>query len=66
MSLLPSVLVFLAATVIAVPLFKRLKLGAILGYLIAGIIIGPNVFNAVNDPGTILHFAEMGVVFCRK
>ena len=63
MSLLPSVLGFLAATVIAVPLFKRLKLGAILGYLIAGIIIGPNVFNAVNDPGTILHFAEMGVVF---
>ena len=62
MSLLTSVLVFLAATVIAVPLFKRLKLGSILGYLIAGIIIGPSVLNVVNDPYTILHFAEMGVV----
>ena len=63
MSLLASVLVFLAATVIAVPLFKRLRLGAILGYLVAGIVIGPSVLNLVNDPYTILHFAEMGVVF---
>lgn len=63
MSLLTSVLVFLAATVIAVPLFKRLKLGAILGYLVAGIVIGPSVLNLVSDPYTILHFAEMGVVF---
>ncbi|WP_100656507.1 monovalent cation:proton antiporter-2 (CPA2) family protein [Alteromonas flava] len=62
MSLLGSVLVFLAATVIAVPLFKRLRLGAILGYLCAGVVIGPSVLNAVNDPETILHFAEMGVV----
>ena len=62
MTLLSSTLVFLAATVVAVPLFKRLKLGAILGYLVAGIIIGPSVLNAVNDPETILHFAELGVV----
>jgi CPA2 family monovalent cation:H+ antiporter-2 len=62
MSLLGSVAIFLGATLIAVPLFKRLKLGAILGYLIAGVIIGPSALNLVNDPYTILHFAELGVV----
>ncbi|MBT0585637.1 monovalent cation:proton antiporter-2 (CPA2) family protein [Alteromonas oceanisediminis] len=62
MTLIGSTLVFLAATVVAVPLFKRLKLGAILGYLVAGIVIGPFALNAISDPETILHFAEMGVV----
>lgn len=62
MTLLPSVAIFLGATLIAVPLFKRLKLGAILGYLIAGVLIGPSVFNFIDEPSTILHFAELGVV----
>lgn len=62
MSLLSSVAIFLGATLIAVPLFKRLKLGAILGYLVAGVLIGPSVFNFITDPFTILHFAELGVV----
>lgn len=62
MSVLGSSMVFLAAAVVAVPVFKRLKLGAILGYLAAGVIIGPSVFDWVNDPETILHFAELGVV----
>jgi CPA2 family monovalent cation:H+ antiporter-2 len=62
MSLLGSVAIFLGATIIAVPLFKRFKLGAILGYLLAGVVIGPSAFNLVNDPATILHFAELGVV----
>jgi len=62
MSLLGSVAIFLGATLVAVPLFKKLKLGAILGYLIAGVVIGPSVFNLVSDPYTILHFAELGVV----
>ena len=62
MSVLGSAVVFLAATVIAVPIFKKLKLGAILGYLVAGLVIGPQVMNWVNDPVTILHFAELGVV----
>ncbi|MFT5543224.1 MAG: monovalent cation:proton antiporter-2 (CPA2) family protein [Glaciecola sp.] len=62
MSLLGSVAIFLGATLVAVPLFKKLKLGAILGYLLAGVVIGPSVFNLVNDPATILHFAELGVV----
>ena len=62
MSVLGSAVIFLAATVIAVPIFKKLKLGVILGYLIAGLVIGPQVMNWVNDPVTILHFAELGVV----
>ncbi len=55
-------MIFLGAAVLAVPLFTRLKLGAILGYLVAGALIGPSVFNLVSDPDTILHFAELGVV----
>lgn len=62
MSVLGSSMIFLAAAVVAVPIFKKLKLGAILGYLAAGVIIGPSVFDWVNDPETILHFAELGVV----
>lgn len=62
MSTLSTGLVFLGAAVVAVPIFKRLKLGAILGYLVAGLIIGPSVLNLVSDPDTILHFAELGVV----
>jgi CPA2 family monovalent cation:H+ antiporter-2 len=55
-------MVFLAAAVVAVPIFKKLKLGSILGYLVAGVVIGPSVMDWVNDPQTILHFAELGVV----
>ena len=55
-------MVFLGAAVVAVPVFKKLKLGAILGYLVAGMIIGPSLLNWVDDPETILHFAELGVV----
>ena len=62
MSTMQSAVIFLGAAVIAVPVFKKLKLGAILGYLVAGALIGPSVFNLVNDPDTILHFAELGVV----
>lgn len=62
MSALGSSVVFLAAAVVAVPIFKKLKLGAILGYLVAGVVIGPSLMDWVNDPTTILHFAELGVV----
>ena len=59
---LASSLVFLAAAVIAVTLSRALGLGAIIGYLAAGIVIGPFGFGFVSDPQTILHFAEFGVV----
>ncbi|MGG2098802.1 monovalent cation:proton antiporter-2 (CPA2) family protein [Acinetobacter haemolyticus] len=54
--------VLLAAAVIAVPIFKRLGLGSVLGYLIAGLIIGPFGFAFFNDSASILHIAELGIV----
>lgn len=62
----PSVLVqtaiFLAAAVIAVPLFRRLRLGSILGYLAAGVVIGPRGFGFFTEPDSIMHVAEFGVI----
>ena len=55
-------LIYLAAAVLAVPLARLLGLGAIIGYLGAGILIGPWGLKLVDDPTAILHFAEFGVV----
>lgn len=55
-------LILLAAAVIAVPIFKRLGLGSVLGYLAAGVVIGP-IARLISDPVSILHVAELGVVF---
>ncbi len=55
--------IFLAAAVLAVPLFKRLGLGAVLGYLAAGVAIGPAGFAFIHEVESTLHFAELGVVF---
>lgn len=54
--------IFLAATVFAVPLSRRAQLGAVLGYLIAGVVIGPQVLGLIGDPGLVLTFSEIGVV----
>ena len=55
--------VYLLAAVIAVPLAKRLGLGSALGYILAGIIIGPFVLGLIGDSGQdVMHFAEFGVV----
>ena len=54
--------VYLTAAVVCVPLARRLGLGSILGYLIAGAAIGPWGLHFVDDVETILHFAEFGVV----
>ena len=56
-------LVLLTAAVVAVPLFKRLGLGSVLGYLAAGLVVGPFVLKIFADPHEILQFAELGVVF---
>ncbi|MCW7538794.1 glutathione-regulated potassium-efflux system protein KefC [Aquabacterium sp. A7-Y] len=61
-SWLSNSLVYLAAAVIAVPLARALGLSAIIGYLGAGIAIGPWGLGLVTDPQQILHFAEFGVV----
>ncbi|MFT3827973.1 MAG: monovalent cation:proton antiporter-2 (CPA2) family protein [Chitinophagaceae bacterium] len=56
-------LVYLAAAVVMVPIAKKLGLGSVLGYLLAGIIIGPVCFKFIGSEGQdILHFAEFGVV----
>jgi monovalent cation:proton antiporter-2 (CPA2) family protein len=56
-------LLYLAAAVIAVPLAKRLGLGSVLGYLLAGIAIGPFGLGLVGEEGQdVMHFAEFGVV----
>lgn len=55
--------IFLAAAVVAVPVFKRLGLGAVLGYLAAGIAIGPSGFGFIHEVESTMHFAELGVVF---
>jgi glutathione-regulated potassium-efflux system ancillary protein KefC len=61
-SLLLNALVYLAAAVVAVPLAKRLGLGAVLGYLLAGIVIGPWGLRLITEVDDILHFSEFGVV----
>jgi monovalent cation:proton antiporter-2 (CPA2) family protein len=61
-SFLQQALVYRAAGVIAVPLFKKLGLGSVLGYLAAGMAIGPWGLKLISDPQTVLHFAEFGVV----
>ena len=62
MSLLTEAAIFLAAAVVTVPIFRKLKLGAVLGYLAAGVIIGPWALRLVTGVENILHFAELGVV----
>ena len=62
MSLLESSTILLGAALVAVPLFKRLGLGSVLGYLAAGIALGPTGFAVVGHPEELLHFSELGVV----
>ncbi len=62
MAFLIQVTIFLAAAVIAVPVFRWLGLGAVLGYLAAGMVVGPRGLGLAGDVDSILHFAEFGVV----
>ncbi len=59
---LADALVYLLAAVVSVPIAKRLGLGSVLGYLVAGVAIGPFVFGFLSDATEIMHFAEFGVV----
>jgi glutathione-regulated potassium-efflux system protein KefB len=59
---LRTAVVFLLATVIAVPLTKRFRLGAVLGYLLAGVVIGPQLLGLVNDTEGVATISEFGVV----
>src|SRR5690242_4996932 len=62
MPLLEQAAIFLLTAVLLVPLFQRFKLGAVLGYLAAGVLVGPWGFGVVAEVETTLHFAEFGVV----
>lgn len=62
MELLTEAFIFLAAGVIAVPIASRLGLGSVLGYLLAGALIGPFALGLITDAENIMHFAEFGVV----
>jgi monovalent cation:proton antiporter-2 (CPA2) family protein len=62
MQLLEQVAIFLLTAVLIVPIFQRLKLGAVLGYLAAGMIIGPWGLGIIGDVESTLQFSEFGVV----
>lgn len=55
-------IILMGAAVVAVPLFRRLGLGSVLGYFTAGVLVGPSVFGLFSDAQSILHFSELGVV----
>ncbi len=55
-------LVFLGAAVLAVPIFRLLRLGAVIGYLAAGVAVGPSGLELIDDPSSVLTLAELGVV----
>ncbi|GAA5235596.1 potassium transporter [Verticiella sediminum] len=59
---LTQTIALLGAAVVGVPLFRRLGLGSVLGYLCAGLVIGPSGLALITDPRTLLHVAELGVV----
>lgn len=61
-SFLPPIVTFCAAAMIAVPIARRLGVGGVLGYLAAGVFIGPSVLGMVRDPGSLRQVAELGVV----
>jgi Kef-type K+ transport system membrane component KefB len=60
--LIGQIVVFLAAAILAVVIFRRLGLSAVLGYLVAGMLIGPSGVGFFNEPETLSSIAEIGVV----
>ena len=63
MNFLQEAALYLGAVVVSVTLFKRLGLGSVLGYLAAGMLIGPDGLNLVGDVDAVMHFGELGVHF---
>src|ERR1700738_3744764 len=62
MSLLAQIAIFLASAVIAIPIFRRFKLGSVLGYLPAGVIIGPASLGLISTVETTQDIAQFGIV----
>ncbi len=61
-SVLPPIITFCAAALVMVPVARRLGVGGVLGYLAAGVVIGPSVLGMVRDPASLRQVAELGVV----
>lgn len=59
---LHQAIIYLGAALVMVPLAHRLGLGSVLGYLAAGVVIGPSALGLIEDPEQVLHFSEFGVV----
>ena len=62
MSLLAQIAIFLAAAVVAIPIFRYFRLGSVLGYLAAGIVIGPACLGLISKVDATEHIAEFGIV----
>ena len=62
-TILFNFLIFTIASVIFVPLFRKLQMGAIIGYMFAGVVIGPYLTGLITDTELIMHFSELGLVF---
>jgi len=62
MLLIEQIALLLLAAVVIVPILQKLRLGSVLGYLIAGILVGPWMFGVVRDVDTVLQISELGVV----
>ncbi|WP_036773608.1 glutathione-regulated potassium-efflux system protein KefB [Photorhabdus australis] len=60
---LSASILFLFAAVVAVPIAQKFRIGAVLGYLLAGIVLGPWGLSFIRDVDDILHFSELGIVF---
>ena len=60
--LLLTWVIYLAAALLGLIVFRRLGLGSVLGFLVAGVVIGPFGFGVIKDPEAVLHFSEFGVV----
>ena len=63
MSYLSEFLVFVGASVVLVPLFQKLGFGSVLGYLIAGLVVGPFGLKLIHETESVSHISEFGVVF---
>ena len=61
--LLPPILIILSAAILVVPLFRRLRITPVLGYLLAGLLIGPHALGLIREMEMIESLAEFGVVF---
>ena len=62
MSLLLEIFVFLLATIVVVPVCRKFGLSTVLGYLLAGLLVGPSGLGLISNSAEVLHFAEFGIV----